>query len=252
MWKAAIVDDESATREGLLKYVPWQQLGVHEVRAAGDACAMLALCREMRPDIVISDIRMPGMDGIALCNQLREMLPLCRIIFLSGYADKEYLMAAIELSAVSYIEKPVDIAKLSAAIARAVSECELLTTRAAKAPELPREEGAADYGSTVRRVIRLMEEELADEALGLDALARKAYLTPSYLANLFKREVGMTVGQYLLNLRMRRARVLLRDPGLKLYQIAQMTGYGDANYFAKAFKRAVGATPKEYRERMMP
>ena len=253
MWKAAIVDDESATRDGLLKYVPWRELGVHEVCAAEDAESMLALCRRMHPDIVISDIRMPGMDGIELCKRLREMLPLCRIIFLSGYADKEYLMAAIELSAVSYIEKPVDIARLSQAITRAVSECEALMGRAGDDEEAERgAEATAAYSSCVRRVIRLMEAGLTDEALGLDKLAKKVYLTPSYLANVFKREVGVTVGQYLLDLRMRRAQALLRDRGLKLYQVAQMSGYADANYFAKAFKKVVGASPKEYREKMVP
>lgn len=104
--KLMVVEDEKVIRNGLLKHVPWQKLGVWEVQAAENGEKALELAETFHPDIVLSDIRMPGMSGIELCRTLREKYPEIEIIFSTGYADKEYLKAAIDLHAVGYVEKP--------------------------------------------------------------------------------------------------------------------------------------------------
>lgn len=116
-----IVDDESKTRNGLKKYVHWNNLGINELRYAANGIEALSICREFKPDIILADVRMPGMDGVTLCRHLREFLPYCQIIFLSGYSDKEYLKAAIDLGAVSYVEKPTVIRDVEDAVTKAVS-----------------------------------------------------------------------------------------------------------------------------------
>ena len=93
--KLIVVEDEKIIRTGLLKHVPWQRLGVSEVEAAANGEEALAKTENFRPDIVLSDIRMPGMSGVDLCRKLREKFPEIEIIFSTGYADKEYLKAAI-------------------------------------------------------------------------------------------------------------------------------------------------------------
>lgn len=103
--KLMVVEDEKVIRNGLLKHVPWQKLGVWEVQAAENGEKALELAETFHPDIVLSDIRMPGMSGIELCRTLREKYPEIEIIFSTGYADKEYLKAAIDLHAVGYVEK---------------------------------------------------------------------------------------------------------------------------------------------------
>jgi two-component system, response regulator YesN len=120
MIKAIIVEDERLIREGIAEQVPWKELQVDEVRTAENAEAALHICREYLPDIVVSDIRMPGMNGIALCTKLRTILPDAQIIFISGYSDKEYLMSAIDLHAVTYIEKPISLEELVSAVRSAV------------------------------------------------------------------------------------------------------------------------------------
>lgn len=119
--RSIIVEDEPVIRSGLARHLPWRELGVGEVRAAANAEEALALCRTFRPDVILSDIRMPGMNGIELCSKFREKLPDSQIIFISGFSDKEYLMAAIRLGAVSYVEKPVSVPELSAAVRKAVA-----------------------------------------------------------------------------------------------------------------------------------
>jgi len=109
MIKVIIVEDERLIREGIAGQVPWKELHVDGVRTAENAETALSVCKGYRPDIVVSDIRMPGMDGITLCTKLRGLLPDAQLIFISGYSDKEYLMSAIGLHAVNYIEKPVSL-----------------------------------------------------------------------------------------------------------------------------------------------
>lgn len=121
--KILIVDDEVTTRNGLKKYIHWDMLGIDEIQDVGNAQDAIELANTYQPDIILSDICMPGTDGIQLCQQLRQYQPNCRIIFLSGYSEKEYLKAAIALSAVSYVEKPIEIPEVEHAIKEAVNQC---------------------------------------------------------------------------------------------------------------------------------
>ena len=123
MIKLLIVDDESTTRKGLIRNIPWRELGVHQVEEAKDGLDALEIAASFHPDIVISDIRMPGIDGIELSTRMRELYPECRLIFLSGYSDKEYLKAAIHLGAINYVEKPINLSEVKEAVKNAVNVC---------------------------------------------------------------------------------------------------------------------------------
>lgn len=119
--KLLLVDDEMATRQGLIRYVDWKKLGITEMRDVPGATKALVEVEGWQPDIIISDIRMPMMTGIELCYLLKSRLPNTQFIFISGFSDKEYLHAAIDLSVAGYIEKPLDIAKVEAVVQKAVN-----------------------------------------------------------------------------------------------------------------------------------
>ena len=118
--KLLLVDDEAHVREGICARISWEKLGITELKTAKNGCVGLELSREFKPDIVLTDVRMPRMDGIEMAFAIREELPDCCIIFMSGYSDKEYLKSAITLKAISYVEKPMDLDELFDAIAKAV------------------------------------------------------------------------------------------------------------------------------------
>jgi two-component system, response regulator YesN len=118
-----LVEDETEVREGLKKFIPWDSIGIDKIEEAIDGLAAIGLCESIRPDILLTDIRMPKMDGIQLAIYIRERFPLCRIIFISGYSDKDYLKSAIKVGAVSYIDKPVDIQELQQVLAQTVIQC---------------------------------------------------------------------------------------------------------------------------------
>ncbi len=120
--KILIVDDEAVTRKGIIKNVPWASLGIKEIREAENGQQALMLIDAYEPDILMTDIRMPIMNGIELASQVKSRLPGCKIIFISGFSDKDYLKAAIHLGVVNYVEKPVDLAELTETIRKAIGQ----------------------------------------------------------------------------------------------------------------------------------
>lgn len=120
--KLLLADDEITTIQRIRKRIDWESLGIGEIRHAEDGVEALDQCASWQPDILISDIRMPRMDGIQLAEKLRERSGALQIIFISGYTDKEYLKSAIHLKAVNYIEKPIDLEECRQALENACAE----------------------------------------------------------------------------------------------------------------------------------
>ena len=111
--KLLIADDEKLTREGIRDSLDLEALGISGVFLADDGVHGLETALEELPDIVLTDIRMPRMNGVEMAEKLLEQLPDTSLVFMSAYSDKEYLKAAIKLKAVSYVEKPLDIRELA-------------------------------------------------------------------------------------------------------------------------------------------
>lgn len=118
--RVLVVDDELYTREGIMDSVDWEHYGIDEVMDADDGQVALETIEWFCPDIVISDIKMPRMDGITFARQFHEKYPDSKIIFMSAYMEIQYYQQAIKLSAVDYVEKPLDMDELESAIDKAV------------------------------------------------------------------------------------------------------------------------------------
>lgn len=112
MLNLLIVDDESYTREGIFEMIDWTDLGISEVRQAFDGVNALEIMNDYKPNIILTDIKMPRMNGIDLAINVRELFSDCAIIFMSSYSDKIYLKSAIQLKAINYVEKPLDLEEL--------------------------------------------------------------------------------------------------------------------------------------------
>ena len=109
MLKVFLVEDESFIREGLRDNIPWEKYGYTFVGEASDGEMALPLIRKLRPDVLITDIKMPFLDGLALSRIVQSELPQTRIIIISGYDDFEYARQAIEVGVEQYLLKPNDI-----------------------------------------------------------------------------------------------------------------------------------------------
>ena len=107
--KLLLVDDEEYAREGLVARIDWDSLGITEIMTARNGIDGLKKAGDFEPDIVVTDVRMPKMDGIELMQYLHENNPEIKIIILSGYNDVEYLNMAIRNQVTEYLLKPTDI-----------------------------------------------------------------------------------------------------------------------------------------------
>ena len=124
--KILIVDDEELTRTGVIASVEWEKLGINEIYQADDGINGLKLAMEKNPDIILCDVRMPRMDGITMLERIEKQSPDTVVVFMSGYSDKEYLKAAIQLKAIDYIEKPIEPEELKKTIKKAVDRCSMI------------------------------------------------------------------------------------------------------------------------------
>ena len=122
MIKVLIADDERFTRQGILDMVDWVKLNVSEVKEAYDGINALEILKDFEPNILLTDVRMPRLNGIDLAFKTRELYPNCMILFMSGYSDKEYLKSAIKLKAINYVEKPIEIEELEENLNNAILE----------------------------------------------------------------------------------------------------------------------------------
>ena len=130
MLSVLIVDDEKMTREGLRDSLDWASLGYEAPVLADDGLQASAMLDRFSPDVVLCDVRMPQMDGIQFGSILRKRLPDCKLIFFSGYSEKEYLKAAISLRAEEYMEKPAELDELSRVLREIARK--IITERAAQ------------------------------------------------------------------------------------------------------------------------
>lgn len=411
MYKLLIVDDEEDIRRGMARGIPWQEWGFEVCGQAENGEEAVRIIEEKQPDVVLSDIRMPRMDGIELMQYLHENNPDIKIIILSGYNDVEYLNMAIRNQVMEYLLKPTDIDEFEALFhriketldeeARKRKELELLKVTARQNKELSydrmlsnmldgyvggekeyewkreMEADGMDFGRCVLIVLEartdgsgkgddryqlkqqmikycnsremewnkhfflhrdgrvvgiitlnFMSEEEQNEELeavsrciaeiqgeigdiyglafmagisgicsgeaelspaykktaenvsgmapdlssnskktgllvtsireyldreycsnlvSLDATAEHFRKNPAYISKVFKKETGFNFSDYVTQKRMAKSKLLLKDMSLKIYEIAEMTGYADASNFIKVFKKHCGMSPNEYR-----
>ena len=248
-----IAEDEKMVRSVLVNLIPWKSLGVDKVFEVTNGLEALQAAKAIHPDIILSDIRMPKMTGIDFAAKYKEIDPDCRLIFLSAYTDKEYYKSAIHLRVVGYIEKPVQPDEVIRVVSIAVSE---IRASRKNSPDIPYVDGepalggaAEDFASLslAGKAVQCVENNYMNEALNIEFIASELYLSPNYLSAIFKKEMGVTVNQFITNVRLKHSRELLADRTMQLKDIALQVGYQDSNYFAKVFKAKTGMTPTEYR-----
>ncbi|MDD2355769.1 MAG: helix-turn-helix domain-containing protein [Lachnospiraceae bacterium] len=249
--KLLFIEDEFYTREGIKASVDWLSLGIDKLDVASNGKEGWEKLSE-KPDIILTDIRMPYKTGLEIAKQARDMSLECEIIFLSSYSDKEYLFTAISLSSVAYIEKPVVIEELSNAIRQAVVRREhyilFNKLRDGDAPDdmsklLP---DCSHHNSKL--ILNYIAEHYSDPSLSLASIAEFVNLSPAYLSDSFKKDTGKNIKQVISDIRLDKASELLRTTPLTVAEIAQKIGYRDSNYFSKFFKQQFGVSPHGYRD----
>ncbi|WP_077534324.1 response regulator transcription factor [Massiliimalia massiliensis] len=153
--KLLVVDDESSIREGLVETIDWRSIGIDSVSSAKNGIEAMKYIRQSTPDILLTDIRMPGMDGLELAECVSRLYPKTKILLLSGYTDFSYAKQAISIGVKEYLVKPVNIDDLIDRVRMTVEEIKHST---------PILQTSNDFSSTIKKLLKdpnLVKEELA-------------------------------------------------------------------------------------------
>ena len=242
MLKVVVVEDEELVRKGIVLTVDWAGAGCAVVGEAANGEEGLEVIRRYRPDLIVTDIRMPKLDGIEMLRRLREEGNRAHVVFLTAYSDFSYAQSALKLGAADYLLKPFHDGELEETIARIRSRAQAAAPAAPAAPVLPEGQGP-EKSKYVREALTYLSEHYNDPDISVSSVARSLGVSDGHLSHVFKKETSYTLSAYLTNYRMHKATELLRDCRVKVYEVAESVGYRDITYFSSAFKKKRGDVP---------
>ncbi|MBQ6288459.1 response regulator transcription factor [Aristaeella hokkaidonensis] len=248
MYRVVLVDDERLIIRGLSTVIPWAELGCEIAGTAHDGVSGLELIRSIRPDIVLTDIRMPNMDGLTMLAAIRSEFPGIQMSVLTAYRDFEYARKAITLGVCRYLLKPSNLDELQEAVKLMVSRLDAMP----QLPEDPDDESVKEAGNhLVKAALAYMKEHCTEQHLSLGEVADHVYVSQWHLSKLLNRETDQSFFDLLGSMRIAKAKKLLADPALRIHEIAEMAGFSDVAHFSRSFKKIAGCTPGEYRNHQM-
>lgn len=246
MLKVLVVDDESVVRKGIVLGVDWPSMDCVVVGEASNGEEGIAAVERYNPNLIISDVRMPRMDGIEMMTELRRRGCRADVIMLTAFDDFSYVRSALQFGAVDYLLKPFRNQELVAAINR-IREKAQSTTALKPNDLLPLVKG--DKSKYVLEALNYISEHYNDNDISITPIAHSLGVSESHLSHTFKKETSYTIVNYLTQYRIHIAMKLLQDCRRKVYEVAELVGYRDVTYFGSIFKKLTGMSPSEYQDR---
>ncbi|QIK57837.1 response regulator [Erysipelothrix sp. HDW6A] len=256
MFRALIVEDEVMTRQGLIMTTPWQDYDVEIIGEASNGKEGYDLALKLQPDIIITDIKMPLMDGLEMIEALSDKENFVFII-LSAFSEFQYAKKALQLGAVDYLLKPFTDSDLEEAIDSAKKQVETMkilkeqskVSRADLISTVNRYLSKSDRSKheNIQKVLSFIHDNYSDD-ISVTTASDYLQVSESYLNRLFRQETSYSFHEYLTVYRMKVACDLLTDPSIKIYEVANAVGYKDQRYFSIVFKKYLGMTPNHFKE----
>jgi len=196
-------------------------------------------------NLIILDYRLPDMDGILLFKKIRQEDRVTPIIFISAYGSKELLMKMLEVRPHGFIEKPWNNEQLEQKVARLVGTNPFESVH--EALKIP----LHSLSIKIFRAVQYIDRHYGTSNLSLEGVGNAVSLHPKYLSASFKEECGVGFHDYLIEIRIHRARQLLKDPRRIIKQVSSEVGFSDQGYFCKVFQNKVGHSPSGFRKEFL-
>lgn len=234
----------------MLGYLKGTLSGEFETLTASDGETAFRLAEESQPDLVLSDVVMPGMNGYDLCRRLKSTLATSHIpvILLTAMDDREHIILGLESGSDDYVVKPFDPQVLTARISNLLHERERLRELILRAG---REEKRREYTNQLDRefmekVLAVMDKSCADPLFQVDDLCREVAMSRTAFYNKLKAVTGKSPNDFIRIFRLERAAELLTAEGLNVTEVADRVGFSDPKYFSSCFRRHFGVSPSKY------
>ncbi|GEM_PF-622190 len=245
MIKAYIADDEVWVVLGLKKQLEKTGYPVEVVGTANNGLTAREEIVKLQPDVVFTDIRMPGVNGLDLLKEIGSLSSRSRVVIVSGYSDFEYARNAVSNHAYDYLVKPVRQENLDEILGKINAELNPEETDETRDNEM-KKIWEANAG-LIDRIIAEIRAHYTED-ISLSEYALKYDMSLASLSSQLKEKLSMNYSDYLTSLRLQRAKTLLKEPNLSIQEIAEQSGYTDYFYFTKVFKKAEGISPSKYRK----
>jgi ligand-binding sensor domain-containing protein/signal transduction histidine kinase/DNA-binding response OmpR family regulator len=241
-----VIDDDREVR----KYIKNSLDFKYRIIEAEDGTDGIKKAKAVIPDLIISDIKMPGVEGIELCTRLKQNIKTSHIpvIVLTAYSSSEYKMKGLQKGVDAYITKPFNIDILEAQIVN------LLNTRGKLMDKFrkefvfePKNIVVSDLDAEfLKQIIELIKEHLSDTEFNSEVLAKKIGLSRMQLYRKIRGLTDQTVHEFIRNIRLEHAVKLLEDGKMTITEVAYEVGFNDLTYFARCFRKQYDKSPSEY------
>lgn len=203
-----------------------------------------------QPDLIISDVMMPVMDGIEFCYKIKSDIRTSHIpfILLTARTSLVYKYDGLESGADEYLSKPFEIKELLLKCKNIINGQERLKKRFSETGELPVSEASTNSIDEVMmgKAIQIIRENIGNEFFGIQLLCDSLGISRSLLFTKFKAWTNQTPNDYILSARMKKAATLIEQNKVNISQVGYMVGFKSANYFSKSFKKYYSMSPKTY------
>ena len=252
-----LVNDAIITVETMKTDIPWKEYGINEVFTAYDAEEAKARIKECPIDLMLCDIEMPGENGIEVLRWVRKNEIDMECIFLTCHASFEYAKEAIQLDCQDYILIPAMYEDIGEAVLKVVNrikqqrDSERFQEYGKQVVKDKIDQATVSFGQKkqdelVDAAIEFIIKDLASETLSVNDIADKLYLHPVYLNRIFKKEKGVSIGQFIIAERMKMAADLLKTKHISANVVSELVGYKSYANFNLMFKKYFGCSPSQY------
>ncbi|CAM3475943.1 response regulator [Brevibacillus invocatus] len=245
MYQLLIADDEFEIRNGLSQYFPWDELGFEIASLVENGREVLDVVAKQPIDVILCDIQMPVMSGIDVARELHQQNSPVKVVFLSGYREFEYAQQALSYGVKSYIVKPTKYNELENVFRKLKIELDQSKGSQSPSTNLPEEKESAAPETVIAKVKSYLEQNYREATL--DDAARLVHMNPYYLSKYFKKKTGENFSDYLIRVKMEKAKEFLMDVNNRTYTISEMVGYSNVKNFTRTFRKYVGKSPREFR-----
>lgn len=230
-----IVDDEQLIRNGISTMIASFNESYKIVAQAEDVQEAVELYLRHMPDIVITDICMYELSGVDLIEQLKRINQNVNIVVISGYDDFDYVKKSLKFGACDYLLKPINVVELKTVIDNI---CEKIIRT-----------DIVLHDTKKRKIIEIAKKYVNEnfmKNLTLRQVADQIGISSSYLSELFSDYNNDNFVEYITNVRIEKAKEILKDPIVKVYEVGYMVGYEDPAYFSRVFKKSTGVSPAKF------